>query len=163
MSNAKRRFDLEPDAPSALAIRSILEGLDHVAQEHERKWGIGRLRLIVDDVLRARFDRQRALLDDAIASNLEAQVRDQAEAMKRGWAEHATAKQLIAEIENMKVGDPLFDAKVKVLGEYINHHVEEEEKEIFPESRDADLDLKALGEQLAKREDELMTKGGKRR
>jgi hypothetical protein len=77
--------------------------------------------------------------------------------------EHATAKQLIAEIEKMKVGDPLFDAKVKVLGEYINHHVEEEEKEMFPESRDADLDLKALGEQLAKRKDELMAKGGKRR
>ncbi|MDO9361383.1 MAG: hemerythrin domain-containing protein, partial [Sphingopyxis sp.] len=65
--------------------------------------------------------------------------------------EHGTAKQLIAEIQAMKVGDRLFDAKVIVLGEYIDHHVEEEENEMFPEARDSDLDLKALGVQLAAR------------
>jgi hemerythrin superfamily protein len=70
--------------------------------------------------------------------------------------EHASAKQLIAEIESMKAGDALFDAKVKVLGEYVHHHVGEEEKEMFPECRDSDLDLKALGETLANRKAELM-------
>jgi hemerythrin superfamily protein len=70
--------------------------------------------------------------------------------------EHASAKQLIAEIQSMKAGDRLFDAKVTVLGEYIDHHVEEEEAEMFPESRDSDLDLKALGVQLAERKAELM-------
>ena len=70
--------------------------------------------------------------------------------------EHTTAKQLIAEIQAMKAGDRLFDAKVTVLGEYINHHVEEEEGEMFPESRGSDLDLKALGVQLAERKAELM-------
>lgn len=69
--------------------------------------------------------------------------------------EHASAKALIAEIEAMSVGEPLFDAKVKVLGEYIKHHVEEEEKEMFPECRDAGMDLKGLGEQLAARKAEL--------
>ena len=70
--------------------------------------------------------------------------------------EHASCKALIAEIEAMTVGEPLFDAKVKVLGEYIAHHVEEEETELFPECRDAKMDLKALGEQLAMRKQELM-------
>lgn len=70
--------------------------------------------------------------------------------------EHASCKALIAEIEAMSVGEPLFDAKVKVLGEYIAHHVEEEESELFPECRDAKMDLKALGEQLAMRKQELM-------
>jgi len=74
--------------------------------------------------------------------------------------EHASAKQLIAELKEMKVGDRLFDAKVTVLGEYIDHHVEEEEKEMFPESRDSDLDLKALGIQLAERKAELMAAAG---
>jgi hypothetical protein len=60
----------------------------------------------------------------------------------------------------MKVGDRLFDAKVTVLGEYIDHHVEEEESEMFPESRDSDLDLKALGVQLAERKAELMAAAG---
>lgn len=74
--------------------------------------------------------------------------------------EHGTAKQLIAEIQAMKVGDRLFDAKVIVLGEYIDHHVEEEENEMFPEARDSDLDLKALGVQLAARKAELMAAAG---
>lgn len=75
--------------------------------------------------------------------------------------EHASAKQLIAEIQSMKAGDRLFDAKVTVLGEYVDHHVEEEEKEMFPESRDSDLDLKALGVALAERKAELMAQAGK--
>ncbi len=70
--------------------------------------------------------------------------------------EHASAKQLIAEIQAMQPGEPLYDAKVKVLGEYVQHHVDEEEKEMFAEARDSDMDLKALGEQLAARKAELM-------
>ena len=70
--------------------------------------------------------------------------------------EHASAKALIAEIEAMTVGEPLFDAKVKVLGEYVAHHVQEEETELFPECRDADLDLKALGLELVARKKQLM-------
>lgn len=69
--------------------------------------------------------------------------------------EHASAKELIAQIEESKVGEPLFDAKVTVLGEYINHHVEEEEKELFPECRASSMDLKGLGLQLATRKAEL--------
>lgn len=69
--------------------------------------------------------------------------------------EHASAKDLIAQIEASSPSEPLYDAKVKVLGEYIDHHVQEEEKELFPECRDSDMDLKALGEQLRTRKAEL--------
>ena len=70
--------------------------------------------------------------------------------------EHASAKALIAQIEASSVGEPLFDAKVTVLGEYIAHHVEEEEKELFPECRSSPMDLKELGRKLAERKAELM-------
>lgn len=69
--------------------------------------------------------------------------------------EHATAKDLISQIETMKVGQPLYDAKVKVLGEYISHHVEEEESELFPQLRKTDLDLSALGQNLEARAEEI--------
>ena len=69
--------------------------------------------------------------------------------------EHAGVKKLIAELQEMKAGDRLFDAKVTVLGEYITHHVKEEETDMFPESRKSDLDLKALGRQMADRKAEL--------
>jgi hypothetical protein len=74
--------------------------------------------------------------------------------------EHAGAKDLIAQIESMKVGDDLYDAKVKVLGEQIKHHVKEEQEELFPEARESGMDLRALGEQLAARKKELMAKLG---
>ncbi len=72
------------------------------------------------------------------------------------WVEHATAKDLIAQLEGMKVGDPYYDAKVKVLGEYIAHHVEEEETELFPQTKRTDIDLAAMGKQLQARSEELM-------
>ena len=71
--------------------------------------------------------------------------------------EHAGAKSLIAEIEAMRPGQPLYDAKVKVLGEQVRHHVAEEETELFPEVRETDIDLDALGAKLAARKSELMT------
>ncbi len=70
--------------------------------------------------------------------------------------EHASAKELIAQIEAGSPDDPLYDAKVKVLGEYIDHHVKEEEGEMFPKVRKSDLDLDALGEEIAARKAELM-------
>lgn len=57
---------------------------------------------------------------------------DDADMVDEAEVEHASGKQLIADIEKMNTDEPLFDAKVKVLGEYINHHVEEEEEEFFP-------------------------------
>ncbi len=65
--------------------------------------------------------------------------------------EHAGVKALIAEIEVMDADDTLYDAKVKVLGEYVDHHVKEEQDEMFPKCRAAKMDLKALGSELAKR------------
>jgi hemerythrin superfamily protein len=70
--------------------------------------------------------------------------------------EHASAKELISQIEDGGPGDELWDAKVKVLGEYVKHHVKEEETELFPEVRKSDLDLKTLGEQLLARKQELL-------
>ncbi len=71
--------------------------------------------------------------------------------------EHSTAKDLIRQIENGTPKDDLYDAKVIVLGEYINHHVKEEEGEMFPKVRRSDLDLKKMGEELQKRKTELMS------
>jgi hemerythrin superfamily protein len=77
--------------------------------------------------------------------------------LKEAYVEHDAAKLLIAEIEaGSGKTDDFFDAKVQVLGEQIDHHVKEEEDELFPEVRKADIDTKALGEQLAARKQELM-------
>ena len=74
--------------------------------------------------------------------------------------EHATAKDLIRQLEGMSPGDDHYDATVVVLGEYINHHVEEEEDEMFEQAQAADLDTEALGAAIASRKQELMAEMG---
>src|SRR4030095_4431088 len=71
--------------------------------------------------------------------------------------EHATAKELIAQIKSMKGSEPLYDAKVKVLSAYIDHHVKEEETEIFPQARKAKMNLEDLGLATAERKQELQS------
>jgi hemerythrin superfamily protein len=70
--------------------------------------------------------------------------------------EHACAKDLIAQIRQADPGDARYDAKVKVLGEYIEHHVREEEDEMFPKVKKSDLDVAALGEEIAQRKEVLL-------
>jgi len=71
--------------------------------------------------------------------------------------EHQSAKELIAQIEDGSPGDEMWSARVTVLGEYIRHHVKEEQNELFPEVRKAGLDLKELGQQLLERKQQLMS------
>ena len=70
--------------------------------------------------------------------------------------EHASAKDLIAQIRGMNPGDDLYDAKLTVLGEYIDHHVKEEQNELFPKCVKSSMDLKAIGTELATRKQKLM-------
>ena len=71
--------------------------------------------------------------------------------------EHAGAKELIAQIEAMDQADEMFDAKVTVLGEYIDHHVKEERNEIFPKARALrGLDLVVMRDELLSRKESLM-------
>jgi hemerythrin superfamily protein len=74
--------------------------------------------------------------------------------------EHGSAKELIAKIEASTPEDPHFKPLMKVLSEYVKHHVKEEEKEMFPSLKDTELDLKELGSQLAQRKMELMEQMG---
>lgn len=84
--------------------------------------------------------------------------------MDEADVEHDGAKKLIAEVESGKSGDDHWDAKVKVLGEMIKHHVKEEEQRggMFAKAKQAGLDLKELGAGMKARKDELM-KAVKRR
>jgi len=78
--------------------------------------------------------------------------------LKESYVEHDGAKVLIAQIINGEPSDEFYDAKVKVLSEEIQHHVEEEEKRmegLFAQARKAGLDMDALGVELAARKQEL--------
>jgi len=70
--------------------------------------------------------------------------------------EHSTMKELIAQLEGVKPDGEMFDAKVKVLSEYVKHHVKEEQNEIFPKAKATQLDMTALGSKIAQRKQEIL-------
>jgi hemerythrin-like domain-containing protein len=75
--------------------------------------------------------------------------------MDEADVEHAEAKELIAQLEAAEPGDDHYDAKVTVLGENIDHHVKEEESEMFPKAKKAKLDLAGLGARMQERKEQL--------
>lgn len=71
--------------------------------------------------------------------------------------EHATVKELVAQIKSMEPDEDLYNAKIKVLGEYVIHHVKEEESEMFPKAKKSGMDLEEIGQQMKERKEELQT------
>jgi hemerythrin superfamily protein len=90
---------------------------------------------------------------DALAENGEMML-DEAE------VEHASIKSLVEQLEEADPDDEMTAAKVKVLCEYVTHHVKEEEGTIFPKVKKSDLDLDELGAELMERKQELMGEEG---
>jgi hemerythrin superfamily protein len=70
--------------------------------------------------------------------------------------EHASIKDLIAQVQDVEPEGEMYNARVKVMSEFVKHHVKEEHTEMFPKARKSKLDLVELGAQLAARKKELL-------
>lgn len=81
---------------------------------------------------------------------------DDEDILNEAAVEHETAKMLIEQLENMQEDDPNFHATFTVLGEYVRHHIKEEEGEMFPAAKKSDLDFEELAGRMRQRKDELM-------
>jgi hypothetical protein len=85
---------------------------------------------------------------------------EETEIVSEAEVEHGSVKELIGKLEGMTPEDEHFEAVVKVLSEYVKHHVKEEEGQLFPKLKKTDADLKELGSQLENRKIELMEQMG---
>jgi hemerythrin superfamily protein len=78
------------------------------------------------------------------------------ELVPEATVEHATLKELIAQVKDKEPDGELFDAKIKVMSEYTKHHVKEEQNEMFPKAQKTKLDMQELGARIAARKEELL-------
>jgi len=83
------------------------------------------------------------------------EVLGESDLLDEATVEHASAKDLMAQIQAMEFDAELFDATVTVLGEYVKHHVQEEEKEMFPKLKKSGLDAESLGMKMSARREAL--------
>lgn len=101
-----------------------------------------------------------AQLEEEIFYPAARNVLDDQELLDQAEAEHASAKELIAQLEETSPDDDMYDAKVKLLSEQIALHVHEEENELFPQLRDAGLETETLGQQMLARKAEILDEMG---
>ena len=100
--------------------------------------------------------RMHSMLEEEIVYPALREAIGDEDLMNEAAIEHEMAETLIDQLENMGPDDPNYFATFTVLGEYVMHHVKEEEGEMFPQAKKAkDLDLAALGEQVMARKEEL--------
>lgn len=85
---------------------------------------------------------------------------EESELIDEAEVEHQVAKQLIQQIQQTGPDDPQYSAKFIVLSEYVNHHIEEEESEIFKEAKKSDIDFEQLAQDMEQRKQELMQQLG---
>ena len=78
------------------------------------------------------------------------------EMIPEATVEHATLKALIGQVEGIEPDGEMFDAKIKVMSEYVKHHVKEEQNEIFPQAKSTNLDMVELGSRMAARKKVLL-------
>lgn len=108
------------------------------------------IRVVCEDL------KVHATLEEEIFYPAVREAIDDDDIMNEASVEHETAKMLIEQIENMQPDDPNYSATFTVLGEYVRHHIKEEESEMFPQAKKSDLDLKALAEKIRQRKEELV-------
>ena len=97
-----------------------------------------------------------ARLEESILYPLSREALDIGDKIDEAEVEHEGVENLIQKLNDMDADDDQFDATVKVLGEQVKHHVEEEESEMFPAIQASGMDLDALGDELATRRQELL-------
>ena len=90
---------------------------------------------------------------------VKAALRDK-ELVPEATVEHASVKDLIAQVKDREPDGEMYDAKIKVMSEFVKHHVKEEQNEMFPKARATRLDMAELGAKLLARKEELIAAGG---
>lgn len=101
-----------------------------------------------------------AMVEEEIFYPAVKQALKDGELVPEAIVEHDTLKSLIAQVEGVEPDGEMYDAKVKVMGEYVKHHVKEEQGEMFPKAQKTRLDLDELGAMIMQRKEELMAELG---
>lgn len=132
---------------------------DHMAvskmfAEYEKSRSVAKKRDLVAEICTA-LSVHAQIEEEIFYPAVKAKLKDKL-LVPEATVEHASLKDLIAQIEGVEPDGEMFDAKVKVLSEYVKHHVKEEQNEMFPKAKASTLDMVELGTRMSERKADLM-------
>jgi hemerythrin superfamily protein len=141
-----------PQEATAL-LRADHKHVSALFEQYEKSRSSARKKALVADIC-MELSIHAQVEEEIFYPAVKAALKDK-ELVPEATVEHATLKQLVAQVEGQEPDGEMFDAKIKVLSEYVKHHVKEEQTEMFPKSRKTSLDMHELGAQIASRKMEL--------
>lgn len=152
-SNSIGEPALEPQDAIAM-LKADHEEVDQLFAEYEKARSTSSKKALIAEIctaLTVHIQLEEELFYPAVKSALKDKL-----LVPEAMVEHASVKDLIAQLEGVEPTGDMVEAKLKVLSEYVKHHVEEEHTDMFPQAKASSIDMVALGAQMAERKDELM-------
>jgi hemerythrin superfamily protein len=152
---AKATKSASPAAPEATALlRADHKRVSDLFDQYEDTRSAAKKKTIVATIC-LELSVHAQIEEEIFYPAVKAALKDK-ELVPEATVEHATLKELIAQVKDKTPDGEMFDAKIKVMSEYVKHHVKEEQNEMFPKARKTRLDMLALGARMAARKEALL-------
>ena len=139
-------------------LKADHEAVSHLFAEYEKTRSVANKKSLVAEICAA-LSVHAQIEEEIFYPAVKAALKDRL-LVPEATVEHAGVKDLIAQLEGAEPDGEMYDAKVKVLSEYVKHHVKEEQNEMFPKAKATSLDMVELGAHMAARKDELLASAG---
>ena len=145
----------KPAPKDAIALlKADHEAVSQLFAEYEKTRSVANNKALVAEICTA-LSVHAQIEEEIFYPAVKAALKDKL-LVPEATVEHAGVKDLIAQVEGVEPDGEMYDAKVKVLSEYVKHHVKEEQNEMFPKVKSSSLDMAELGARMAARKDELL-------
>lgn len=152
LKTVKRKLDPEQDAVSLLkADHRTVEGLFEEFEKAKDK----RSQASIVKRICLELDAHTKVEEKILYPAIKEEIKDLKDLVNESFVEHAAVKRLVRELSSLPASDEFFKAKVTVMKEFVQHHVKEEESDLFPKIIESDLDLKVLGDRITKMKERL--------
>ena len=144
-----------PAAKDAVALlKADHEAVSQLVAEYEKTRSVPNKKALVAKICTA-LSVHAQIEEEIFYPAVKAALKDKL-LVPEAAVEHAGVKDLIAQLKGLEPDGEMYDAKVKVLSEYVKHHVKEEQNEMFPKARASSIDMAELGARMVARNDDLM-------
>jgi hemerythrin superfamily protein len=154
MATAKKKSASAKDQDATALLRADHEHVSELFEEYEDSRSSAKKKRIVEELCNE-LTVHAQIEEEIFYPAVKRALKDK-ELIPEARVEHDTLKGLIAQVEGEEPDGEMFDAKIKVMREYVKHHVKEEQDEIFPKAKSTDLDMMELGAKLSERKEELL-------
>jgi hemerythrin superfamily protein len=153
VKNREERSTSSKAQDATVLLKSDHKRVSDLFTEYEAAYSNTKKKQIVDEICKE-LTIHAQIEEEIFYPAVKRALKDK-ELIPEAKVEHATLKELIAQVKEEEPNSEMFDAKIKVMHEYVKHHVKEEQNEIFPKARATDLDMMELGARLSERKKEL--------